>query len=58
MRDALTFRRYAQECRRLAESMPEHKAALLRIADVWVGCAQEAEREATINRRSDAAQVE
>jgi len=52
MRDALKFRRYAQECQRLAQSMPGHSAALLEIADAWISCAEEAEREADKNRNS------
>lgn len=54
MRDALKFRRYAEECRRLARSMPEHKAALLRIADAWIECAEKAEREPNKNKSDDA----
>jgi hypothetical protein len=48
MRDPATFRKYAQECQRLARLMPaEHQAALLQIAEAWNQCAEEAEREAT-----------
>ena len=47
MNDAIKFRGYAEDCRRLANSMkPEHKATLLEIADAWDQCAEEAEREA------------
>jgi len=47
MRDSITFRKYAQECRRLAKQMkPEHRATLLEIADAWSRCAEEAERGA------------
>ena len=36
MEDIEKFRQYAEECRRLAESMkPEHKATLLEIAEAW-----------------------
>ena len=46
MEDATKFRRYAEDCRRLAKSMkPEHKATLLEIADAWDECAEEAERK-------------
>jgi hypothetical protein len=46
MEDATKFRRYAEDCRRLAKSMkPEHKAMLLEIADAWDECAEEAERK-------------
>jgi hypothetical protein len=48
MEDIEKFRQYAEECRRLAESMkPEHKATLLEIAEAWDQCAEEAERERT-----------
>ena len=36
MEEVETFRRYAEECRRLAKSMKsEHKATLLEIAEAW-----------------------
>jgi len=47
MSDSTTFRKYAQECRRLAEQMkPEHRATLLEIAEAWNRCAEDAERGA------------
>jgi hypothetical protein len=47
MTDALRFKRYAEDCRRLATSMkPEHKAILLEIAEAWDKCAEDAERNA------------
>jgi hypothetical protein len=50
MTDVMEFRRFAEDCRRLARSMkPEHQATLLEIADAWDRCAQEAEREAGMN---------
>src|SRR5580704_13365053 len=46
MRDPVEFRRYAEECRRLAKMMPaEHRGTLLKIAEAWIECAQEAERD-------------
>ena len=46
MRNPAKFRKYAEECRRLANIMPaEHRGTLLKIADAWVECAQEAERD-------------
>jgi hypothetical protein len=46
MKDIITFRRYAEDCRRLANSMkPEHKATLLEIADAWERVAEEHERQ-------------
>jgi hypothetical protein len=48
MEDLEKFRKYAEECRRLAKSMKsEHKATLLEIAEAWDQCAEEAERERT-----------
>jgi hypothetical protein len=47
MKDVAKFRRYAEDCRRLAKSMkPEHEGTLLEIADAWDEYAEEAEREA------------
>ena len=46
MRDPVKFRRYAEECRRLAKMMPlEHRGTLMKIAEAWIECAQEAERD-------------
>ena len=46
MRDPATYRRYAQECRRLASIMPEeHRGTLLEIAEAWSRLAEEAERQ-------------
>jgi hypothetical protein len=33
--------------------MPEHKAALLRIADAWIKCAEKAERETNKTNKND-----
>jgi hypothetical protein len=43
MKDSIKFRRYAEECRRLANSTPEHKTILLEIADAWIHCGEDAE---------------
>jgi hypothetical protein len=43
MEDAETYRRYAEECRKLARSMPEHRAKLLDMAEVWLELAIKAE---------------
>ena len=54
MRDPAKFRRYAEECRRLANIMPkEHRGTLLKIADAWIECAQEAERDTGKDDPSD-----
>ena len=43
MEDASTYRRYADECRKLARSMPEHREKLLDMAQVWLDLARKAE---------------
>ena len=43
MQDAKTYRQYAEECRKLAQSMPEHRARLLDMAAVWMDLAAKAE---------------
>ena len=43
MQDAKTYRQYAEECRALANSMPEHKAKLLDMAALWIDLAAKAE---------------
>jgi hypothetical protein len=56
MKDVMKFKRYAEDCRRLAKSMkPEHEATLLEIADAWDQCADEAEREAGKDERKKGA---
>jgi hypothetical protein len=43
MEDASTYRRYADECRKLARSMPEQRARLLDMAAVWLELAARAD---------------
>jgi hypothetical protein len=43
MHDLDTYRRYAEECRRLANTMPEHRANLLELAQAWLEQADRAE---------------
>ncbi len=43
MQDAKTYRQYAEECRKLAQSMPEHRTSLLAMAAVWSELAAKAE---------------
>jgi len=46
MQDPAQFRKYAEECRRLARTMPaEQKDALLKIAQAWIECAEDIERQ-------------
>jgi hypothetical protein len=46
MRDAARFKKYAEECRRFAKTMPaEHQSTLNEIADAWLKCAEDAERK-------------
>jgi len=44
MRDPTQYRKYAEECRRLTRAMPEHRQALLEMAQAWDAIAKEAER--------------
>jgi hypothetical protein len=45
MRDAATYRCYAQECRQLAKTMSKDNAhRLLEIADAWLALAEEEEK--------------
>jgi hypothetical protein len=44
MQDAKTYRQYAEDCRKLAHTMPEHRAKLLDMAAVWTDLAAKAER--------------
>ena len=45
MEAPVRYRRYAEECRRLAKIMPEeHRLTLLELADAWTKCAEDAER--------------
>ena len=45
MHDPAKFRKYAAECRRLADSMPaQHRSMLIKMADAWMECAREGER--------------
>jgi hypothetical protein len=43
MQDAKTYRQYAEECRKLAQSMPAHRESLLNMAVVWMDLAEKAE---------------
>ena len=45
MQSPAEYRRYAEECKRLAQqALPEHRATLLEIAKAWIACAEEVER--------------
>jgi hypothetical protein len=47
MDDAEKYRKYAADCRRLAEkSSAKDKSILLEIADAWIACGDMAERTA------------
>jgi phytoene/squalene synthetase len=46
MGDPKLYRQYAEECRRLARTMPEeHRPALLKIAAAWTKLADESEQQ-------------
>ena len=55
--DPIKFRRYAEECRRMANDLPAHRAALLEIADAWIVCAERAERALGKNGQDHAPDV-
>ena len=45
MKDAKTYRQYAAECRRIAQTMQgEDRATLLQMAELWESTAREADR--------------
>jgi hypothetical protein len=49
--NAKKFREYAAECRRLARTASEQdRAVLIEIADAWIVCAAQAERDGKRNR--------
>ena len=45
MQNPATFRAYAEECKRLANRMPDHKDALLEMAQAGLACAERAEQK-------------
>ena len=48
MQNSNTYRQYANDCRRIAETMsPKDKAIMLEMAKVWDERASEAERQET-----------
>ncbi|HET8918390.1 MAG TPA: hypothetical protein VFN27_01800 [Xanthobacteraceae bacterium] len=50
--NAKRFRDYAAECRRLARTASEKdRVVLIEIAEAWMVCAEQAERNARRNRR-------
>jgi hypothetical protein len=45
MQNPAEYKKYAEECERMAKEGPqEHRAALLKIAEAWRNCAFEIER--------------
>ena len=51
MQNPAEFRKYADECRRLAEQDPELKASLLRMAEAWTAAATAAEDEQKLRKK-------
>jgi hypothetical protein len=48
MDDPAIYRKYADECKRLAKTMsPADRKVMLDIAEAWLLCAKEAERKAS-----------
>jgi hypothetical protein len=50
MLDAKTYRRYADDCMRLARSMPQDRDKLVEMAALWQRLADAAERKAGQDR--------
>jgi hypothetical protein len=51
MDDPALYKKYADECKRLAKTMsPADRKVMLEIADAWLACAKEAERKASGER--------
>jgi len=46
MQDAKTYRRYADECMKLARSMPAHRDKLVEMAAMWQRLADAVEEQA------------
>jgi hypothetical protein len=51
MQDAKTYRRYAEDCRKLATTMPEQRKTLLDMAAVWEELATKADRKGKSERK-------
>jgi hypothetical protein len=50
--NAKKFRDYAAECRRMAQRASESdRAVLIEIAEAWLACAEEAERDGRRSRK-------
>jgi hypothetical protein len=50
--NAKKFRDYAAECRRLARAASEKdRAVLIEIAEAWIACAEQAERDVKRERK-------
>jgi hypothetical protein len=48
MDDPAIYRKYADECKRLAKTMsPADRKVMFEIAEAWLLCAKEAERKAS-----------
>jgi len=43
MEDSRTYRQYAEECRKLEDSLPKHRKHLLDMAAVWADLAEKAD---------------
>jgi NDP-sugar pyrophosphorylase family protein len=50
MRNSVLFRHYAEQCRLLAESMPEHRSALLEMERAWRALAEAIEDDPGTDR--------
>jgi len=53
MRDPRIFRKYAEECERLATKMPQHKTTLLEMAEAWLACANAADAQSNGSHQAE-----
>jgi hypothetical protein len=51
MQNPAEFRKYADECQRLAEQHPKLKESLLKMAKAWTAAAEEAENAQKSRKR-------
>jgi hypothetical protein len=45
MRNSILFSHYAEQCRQMADAMPEHRRTLLDMAQAWLALAEATEND-------------
>jgi hypothetical protein len=53
MQTPADYRRYADECERIARDAPQHRAVLIEIAKAWRACAEEAQGQSEPKSQTD-----